>query len=668
MHLNSLRVPLLAFLFLGTLLATAYCQANPGAKQATLAPGSGGKGGQSADDTQFAGLPTFLLLVPGGTVEMGLEAAPFLAAASQVVVPAKPETAAKISPTKLAEAMRRSASILGHRKVEVAPFLLGRYPVKNSEYEPYVASRRKAGAKMRPPFHWWRFGRADSYNEKLADINKLFPKMKDGPVQFWERHGDELPYKVEDEKGRPIGDQPVTYISWREANEFAGWLGMRLPTEAEWTRAARGDGKNVWPTAKPEDPSTDKFSDQLLKDLQIFNSRDQAGKPVGTVQAAKGPFGHLDMFGQVWQFVGELGFHPISGPELFAAEWKALQKDKSGQLLTAPPAWKDDKAIAKGGSFLSAGEPIQLLVDARAPVLTIDVMESLGFRLAKSLKPGYDAIFSALRGTYNRSPFAIDQDVDLTGQVGAERYELDASGFPSAYDTVSLAPVNWLSKDKGAELGKLIEKSHVAPLLVGTLMTTDAMLQPAAPAGIYSVLYRKAGAPRELVDAIKQGHKELAAGAKAKPATDKPEDAEKDKEKDKKDKDKDKRGWREVIASFGITEKDVEGKDAADGNLKFVRIDGVEIPTDEDCFLLHGGSDGKVVAAWRATNAKPSSVNAFPPTLALEAGEKNKAVAKIHFGVPISQANGKRVADFHVHVTLDRDAPGVDKPWRLPAK
>lgn len=668
MHLNSLRVPFLASVSLGTLLLSAPAQSAAGSKPQAIQPPGSGASPAKADDTQLAGLPTFLLLVPGGTVEMGLDAQAFLAAASQVVVPSKPESAAKISPAKLTEAMRRSASLLGRRKVDVAPFLLAKTPVTNAQYEPFVAGKRKAGQKARPPFHWWRFGRADSYNDKLADINKLFPKMKDGPLQYWERHGDELPYKLEDEKGKSIADLPLTYISWREANEFAGSLGFRLPSEAEWTRAARGDGKNVWPTT-PDD----RFSEQLLKDLMIFNSRDQSAKPAGSVQAAKGPFGHLDMFGQVWQFIGEMGFRPINGVDPFSGEWKELQKDKVGQLLQAPPGWKDDRALAKGGSFLSAGEPIQLLIDARAPVLTIDVMESLGLRLAKSLKPGYDAMYSALRGTFNKAVFVPDQEITLAEQVGAERYELDANGFPTHYDTVSLAPVNWLSKDKNAELGKLVEKSQTSPLLIGALMTTDALLEPAAPAGLYSVLYRKHGVPRELVEAVKQGHKELAALAKAKPATDKPEDEAKkddkadDKKGDKKDKEKEKKGWREVIASFGLTEKDVESKDAADGNLKFIRIDGVEVPVEGDCFLLHG-NEGKVVAAWRATNAKPAVGNPFASALALEPNDKNKAVARFHFGVPLSQANNKKVADFHVHVTLDRDAPGADKPWRLPAK
>jgi formylglycine-generating enzyme required for sulfatase activity len=668
MHLHSLRVPVLATVSLGALLSGAGAQ-NGAKPSATVVPANGQAPRAAADDKLLEGLPAFLKIVPAGTVDMGLDVDAFLAAACQVVSESKPEIAAKISPAKVTEAMRRIASVLGRRKVQVESFLLAVAPVRNAEYETWVAERRKAGQKMRAPFHWWRIGCKEDFNERLPDVNKSFPKMQNAPLLYWDRHGPELPYKVQDDKGRPIGDLPVTHVSWREANEFAGRYGMRLPTEAEWTRAARGDGTNAWPLGTSGDPASDRFTSDLLKKLQIYSSREQELKAVGTVQSAVGPFGHKDMFGQVWQFVGDLGYRAINGSDPFAAEWKKLQKDKTGALLQAPPSWKDDRALAKGGSYLSAGEPIQLLIDTRAPVRTDDVMESLGFRLAKDLRPGFDYLYSMSRGSFNKGAFGIDQEIDLNGQVGAERYELDAAGYPTDYHAVSIAPVTWLSHEKNAELQRLLEKSMTTPMLIGAVACTSTLLEPAAPPGLYSLLYRKDGLPRDLVEAIKQGHRELAAMAKAKPKADakadKP-DGEGDGKDQKDDKGK-KASWRDLIARFGLTEKDIEGKDAADGNLKFLRYDGIEVPTDRDCFLLHG-NDGKIVAWVPATNAKPAVGNLAPSTLAIEANDKGKAVAKFHFGVPLSQANNKRVANFTLRVVFDRGAPTAEQPWRLPAK
>lgn len=674
MHLTSLRTLPRGPLALGLILASCCAQS-----AAVLpAQSNGNATPPEANRGALAGLPDFLLLVPGGTVEMGMTSDALINSAAQVVSPTrpKPADAAKISAEKLVTAMRRSASALGKRKVDVEPFLLAKWPVKCGEYESFVLSRRNQGVKVRVPFHWWRFGAADHYASVLPEIAKQFPKDPLGPLLYWERHGADVPYALKDERGQSIADHPVTYVDYREANDFAAAFGMRLPTEAEWTRAARGEGANLWPWGKAA-KETDVFTEEALKSLQIFGSRERALKPVGSVSAGTGPFGHLDMFGQVWQLVSGIGYRPINGADPFAAEWKELQKDKVGALMQSPPAWKDDRALGKGGCYLSSGEPIQLLVDARAPVQTIEVLEGLGFRLAKSPRPGYDLLYSLLRGAYNRTAFAADQDIALDRQVGAEKYDLGPDGFPTAYHAVSFAPVDGLSADKNVSLEKLLEQSVATPFVVGTFATTTPLVEPTAPAGHYTVLFRKDGMPRELVEAIKQGHKELAAKPKPKekeeePAEDdgdgKPEGKPKDEKTGKgkgKAKEQERKGsWREVIARFGITEQDLAPKEAANG-LKFVRIDGMEVPTDHDCFLLHG-PEGKIVGVVRATNQKPAHGTPGASTLSLEADPKGRALARFVFNAPLCLQNPKKVVSFVFAPTLDRPLPGADAAWRLP--
>lgn len=656
MHSPSLRLPASTSFSLCVFLAGACAQSSALTAQSA---GSNNKPVAPAADVKLEGLPSFLLLVPGGSVQMGLKAEAVVDAACQVVNPTRPGVAVKIAASKVTTNMRHSASLLGQRKVDVQPFLLAKWPVKGSEYAKLLQLRRQNG-KMRPPFSWWRNGCIEHYNEKLPEIAKLFPQDDMGPLLFWEQNGPDLPYRVQDEDGRSLLDHPVTYVDFKEAQDFAAWLGMRLPTEAEWTRAARGDGTHIWPWGAA-DPTADVFSEEALRALRIYNSSDKVLKPVGTVKAAVGPYGHVDMFGQVWQLVSGPGFGPITGDASFAEEWKRLQKDKTGALLQSQPVWKKtDRVLAKGGCWLSSGDPIQLLLDARADFQTIDVLEGAGFRLAKSLRPGYDLLYSLLRGNYNRAAFAGDQEIDLAGQIGAERYEMGADGFPTQYDAVSFAPVNWLSIEKNADLPKLLEKSQQAPILIGTFATTKALLEPAAPAGHYSVLFRKEGVPRELLDAMKAGHKEMGS---RKPKDDGKEggsEGDKDKEQEKKS------GWREVLARFGLTDKDLEGKDAKEGP-EFVRVGGFEVPTKTDVFLLHN-NEGKVVAAIPAPSKRPAAGTPFAPEFLFEADNKSRTVAKFRVGMPLSQLLAKKVLDVHFHVVIDGPMPGGDKPWRLPGK
>lgn len=659
MQRTSLPPYILSTAVLGSLLQPMVAQApaNASANGATKAVEA------AKDDPRLHGLPTFLRPVPGGMVEIGLTAEQLVNAACQTAFPIKPQEAVQKAQDKVITNMRRAALLLGTKKVLVEGFLLAEWPVTNAEYEQFLLRRRANGEKVRVPFGWWRFGRKDDFDARLDEINRQFPKNPHAQVLYWEANGHELPYALVDEKGRSIADQALTTLTYREAVEFAGMLGMRLPTEAEWTRAARGDGSYRWPWGRT---IADAYSEAGMKLLGLDTMAGQQPTEIGKFEGSTGPFGHKDMFGRLWQLTSGIGFGPISGRDAFETQWKLLQKDRVGALLPAAPVGADDLVVCKGGSYLSGTEGMQLLIDNRVALETNDPQRSVGLRLAKSTKPGFDVLYSMIRGQYNRGAFQVDQVPDEAGQVGAERYELSEKGFPIAYHAVSFMPVTWLCNEKNTDINKILEKTHSTPLLLGTLYTSEPLRAPALAPGLFTVQYRKAGMPRELTDAIKAGHKELLAAKKAKPAKEGEEKAEK-KDDGKEAK---KSPWRELVARAGITEEDLLGPDG--GSLKFVRIDGVQVSTEADCFLLLSAQEGRVVAVVPATNHKPANTKPFANELVLERQGGNdkatadKAVARFRLAIPVKAGDARSLAEFRLQLPLECEPPSAGKAWRLP--
>lgn len=190
--------------------------------------------------SQFDALLPAFITIPAGSFLMGTPAAELS------------ELARRYGGTR--ESYREESP---QHRVAMAAFAIAATPVTNALYEAYVAA---AGARAPLP---WR-----------------------GPTA-----------------PPALRDHPVVDISWHEAVSFCAWLSralspasFALPSEAQWERAARGDGGLAFPWGADPRP-------------ELANTREggAAGTtPVGAYPAGASPWGALDMAGNVWEWTASL--------------------------------------------------------------------------------------------------------------------------------------------------------------------------------------------------------------------------------------------------------------------------------------------------------------------------------------------------------------------------
>ena len=96
---------------------------------------------------------------------------------------------------------------------------------------------------------------------------------------------------------------PVTGVSWTEAEGYCRFTNKRLPTEAEWERAARGDDRRLYPWGN--EPTCDRANFGNYQGEGRCPGNPGAPVTVGSYPTGASPYGVRDLSGNVWEWVAD---------------------------------------------------------------------------------------------------------------------------------------------------------------------------------------------------------------------------------------------------------------------------------------------------------------------------------------------------------------------------